>query len=181
MKADKVLDITKEEVLKIKDLLGVEAEVECELEDGDEGYVVVSVTFKGDDLGYMIGNRGLHLQALQYILSNIVRGKVRKEDEEAKVTVLVDVGGYRQQRNDKIERLAMQKADDARILGESVDLLPMSAGDRRTVHSVLSKFDDIKTESFGEGRDRYVRITPVSEKDLGVDMEESKDSEMSEE
>jgi hypothetical protein len=32
----------------------------------------------------------------------------------------------------------------------------------------LQKFDDIKTESFGEGRDRHVRIIPESEADLGL-------------
>lgn len=180
MKPEKILDITKEQVEKLKDLLGVDATVECSLSNGEDGFVVVNVVFKGEDLGYMIGNRGLHLQALQYILSNIVRGIVRKEDEEAKLAIMVDVGGYREQRNEKIERLAMQKADDARILGEPVDLLPMSASDRRVVHAVLGKFDDIKTESFGDGFDRYVRITPVSEKDLGVAVEE-KTSEMSEE
>lgn len=170
MEKNKVLEIAKAEVEKLKELLGVDAQVECSVEDGDEGYVVVNVVFEGEDLGYMIGNRGAHLQAMQFVLSNIIKTKLRKEtsEEEIKVTVLVDVGGYRQQRADKIEALAMQKADDARILGESVDLLPMSSGDRRIVHTVLGKFDDLKTESFGDGRDRYVRITPISEKELGV-------------
>jgi hypothetical protein len=44
----------------------------------------------------------------------------------------------------------------------------MKPYDRRVVHMTLQKFDDIKTESFGEGRDRHVRIIPESEADLGL-------------
>ena len=173
MNKDRVLEITKEEITKIKDLIGIDAQLDFKVEDGDEGMVLVYVTFDGQDLGYMIGNHGLHLQAFQYVVSNIVKTRVRKEFklEEINLAVLVDVGGYREQRAEKIEKLAMQKADDARILGESVDLLPMSASDRRVVHAVLGKFDDIKTESFGEGRDRYVRITPLKEEEIGVNLQ----------
>ena len=86
---------------------------------------------------------------------------------------------YRGERNDKIEKIALQKADDARILGESIDLPPMKPYDRRVVHMVLQKFDDISTESQGEGRDRYVRIVPTSEADLGL-MEETVSEESEE-
>jgi hypothetical protein len=64
--------------------------------------------------------------------------------------------------------MATRAADDARILGEPIDMEPMSAAQRRVVHMVLAKFDDIQTESFGEGRDRYVQVKPVSEEDLGL-------------
>lgn len=173
MNKDRVLEITKEVVSNIKDLIGIDAKLDFKIEDGDEGMVLVYVTFDGEDLGYMIGNHGAHLQAFQYVVSNIVKTKVRKEFnlEEVTLAVLVDVGGYREQRAEKIEKLAMQKADDARILGEPIDLLPMSASDRRVVHSVLGKFDDLKTESFGEGRDRYVRISPLKEEEIGVNLQ----------
>lgn len=173
MDKNRVLEIVKAEVDTISDMMMLDATVDYSTEEGEDGFLIVNVVFSGEDLGYMIGNRGLHLQAFQYILSNIVKSKVRKEtgEEEIKLAVLVDVGGYKAARNEKIERLAMQKADDARILGEPVDLLPMSAGDRRVVHSVLGKFDDLKTESFGEGRDRFVRITPLKEEEIGVQLE----------
>jgi hypothetical protein len=55
----------------------------------------------------------------------------------------------------------------------------MDASDRRVVHTVLGKFDDIKTESFGEDRERFVRISPLSEKALGI-ASETGDNEASE-
>lgn len=178
MEKGKVLEIVKKEVDILSEMMMIDATVEYSTEDGEDGFLVIKVVFDGEDLGYMIGNRGAHLQAFQYILSSMVKTQIRKEtqEEEIKLAILVDVGGYRAQRNEKIERLALQKADDARILGEPVDLLPMSAGDRRTVHSALGKFDDIKTESFGEGRDRYVRITPLKEEEIGVKLEANEDA-----
>jgi spoIIIJ-associated protein len=82
-------------------------------------------------------------------------------DQDPNYRVLVDVGGYREERNSKLEDLALQKADDVRILGEAIELPPMKPSDRRAVHVALSQFDDIATESEGEGRDRYVVIKPV--------------------
>ncbi len=181
MDFSKIEKIVVQEAEKFNELLGVGADVSVVVEEGDEGIAVAKVTFDGQDLGYMIGNRGRHLMGLQYILSTIVRNKVKAEDENQRVAILVDVAGYRQQRIEKIEKLAMQKADDARILGEPVDLMPMSASDRRVVHTVLGKFDDITTESFGEDFERYVRIVPKSEKELGVVSEIKDDGEESEE
>ena len=93
----------------------------------------------------------------------------------------MDVGGYKEERNKKIERIALQKADDARILGEPVELEPMSLSDRRVVHMALQIFDDIKTESVGDGNDRRVRIIPISEKQILKGKEDSELEEESEE
>ncbi len=167
MSNDRVLEITKEHVSKVMSLLGLENEVKYEVEE-TEGICIIKVSIEGEDLGYMIGNRGSHLQSLQYVLSLGVKTTSKKEDPEKKIGIYLDVSGYRSQRIEQVERMAMQKADDARILGEAVDLPPMSAGDRRVVHAVLSKFDDISTESFGEDSERYVRITPLTDDEIGV-------------
>lgn len=171
--------MVKEEVDAIEQLLMIDAQTSVDL-DSSEEVTIIKVKFEGDDLGYMIGAHGRHLSSLQYLFNSILRNKLRRLEEETPFTILVDVGGYREQKQESVERLALQKADDARILGEAVDLPPMSSSDRRVVHSALGKFDDIKTESFGEGRDRYVRITPLSEKELGI-IQETEDNEVDEE
>jgi hypothetical protein len=53
----------------------------------------------------------------------------------------------------------------------------MKPYDRRVVHVALKKFDDIRTESFGEGRDRHIRIIPKTEEDLGITDSSLLDSE----
>jgi spoIIIJ-associated protein len=145
-------------------LMNVEALVTCSIEAADdENKKVVSIEYVGDDLGYMIGNRGSHLRGLQYILSMLINNKFVSDDEE-RLYVNVDVSGYKRQRYEKIEAMAKRKADDSRIMGEAVDMEPMPAAERRIVHMTLAEFDDVSTESHGEGKERHVRITPKNKK-----------------
>lgn len=159
MKDKKIIKLFEEELESLCSLLDVDCERRLKMEEGDEDVKYIKVYFEGDDLGYMIGAHGRHLDSLQYILQ-LMTGKML--DQDPNYRVLVDIGGYREERNTKLEDLALQKADDARILGEAVALPPMKPADRRAVHMALSQFDDVKTESEGEGRDRHVVIKPVN-------------------
>lgn len=178
LKDKKLIKITKKEVEKLKDLLLVEADISVDIEIREDDTRIIKVEFIGEELGYMIGNRGRHLESMQYVLSMILKNIVGRDEP---LIVNVDIGGYRQQRMDKVADIARQKADDARILGEAIDMLPMSPADRRIVHMTLQVFDDITTESHGEGRDRHVRIVPTSEEDLGVMGKTEESEEESEE
>lgn len=170
-------DIVKKELDTLLSLMGIEAEYSMELEKSEE-VTYIKVSFTGENLGYLIGGHGKHLDSLQYVLSMVVR-KHFKEDEQYRV--ILDVGGYRKERDEKLEKFAMQKADDARILGEPVDLPPMKASDRRVVHMTLQIFDDIKTESVGEDRERHIRIIFISEKDMDILPSSEEEQEESEE
>ncbi len=166
-------DIVKKELDALLQLMDIEAEYEISTEkNSDTEYIKVS--FTGENLGYLIGGHGKHLDSLQYVLSLMLRKHFGEEDN---YRVLLDVCDYRKERDEKLEKFALQKADDARILGEPVDLPPMKASDRRVVHMTLQVFDDITTESIGEDRDRHIRILPVTEKDMGVVSENSEESE----
>jgi spoIIIJ-associated protein len=157
--------IVDTEVGKFISLSGVDVTYDLNIEEVEDT-THVKIAFEGNNLGYMIGSRGRHLDSLQYILQLIIRREVNEEDFDFRLTV--DVSGYRAERNEKIEEIALEKADSARILGEPIDLKPMKPYDRRVVHVALQKFDDVQTESFGEGRDRHVRIIPDAEEDLGI-------------
>jgi spoIIIJ-associated protein len=156
MKEKDIKKITKETMDEIMKLLDIDCDYSIDIDDSDEGSVI-NISIDGEDLGYMIGNHGRHLDSFQYILSLILRSKF---EEDFKYMVMLDVAGYRKERISEIEELALKKADDARLLGEAVNLKPMRPSDRRVVHMTLQKFDDITTESQGEGADRYVRIIP---------------------
>jgi spoIIIJ-associated protein len=159
MKEKEIKKFVKEEIETLCSLLDVDCEKDFELEEGDtEDTTYIKISFEGEDLGYMIGNHGRHLDSLQYILQLMVG---RFADQDPQYRVLVDVGGYRKEKDSKLESLALQKADDVRILGEEIEMDPMSPADRRVVHTALSQFEDVTTESVGEGRDRRVVIKPV--------------------
>ncbi|HQC39308.1 MAG TPA: R3H domain-containing nucleic acid-binding protein [Candidatus Dojkabacteria bacterium] len=158
MKDKELLKIVQNEVENLSSLLKVESEKEVSIEEGEEGVKYLKVNFEGEELGYMIGNRGRHLDALQFILQ-IILG--RKLGEEVDFRVFVDVAGYRKEKDDKLEQMALEKADNARILGEPIELPPMKPSDRRIVHLALMKFKDISSESIGEGMDRRIVISPI--------------------
>jgi len=158
MKDKELNKIVEKELETLSSLLGVENERELTIEDGEEGVKYIKVSFEGEELGYMIGNRGRHLDSLQFILQ-IILG--RKLGEEVDFRVFVDVGGYRKEKDEKLEQMALEKADNARILGEAIELPPMKPSDRRIVHLALLKFKDITSESIGEGMDRRIVITPI--------------------
>ena len=170
-------DIIKKELDTLLSLMGIEAKYDLNLEESN-GVKYIKISFNGENLGYLIGNHGKHLESLQYVFSLILR---KKFEEGMEYRVLMDVGGYKEERNKKIERMALQKADDARILGEPIELEPMSPSDRRVVHMALQVFDDIKTESVGEGNDRRVKIIPISDKEILKGKEDSDSDEEEEE
>ena len=172
-------DIVKKELDTLLELMGIDVEYDLKIEENND-VKYIKISFNGENLGYLIGNHGKNLDSLQYVFSLILRKKL---EEGTEFRVLMDVGGYKEERNKKIERIALQKADDARILGEPIELEPMSPSDRRVVHMALQVFDDVKTESVGEGKDRRVKIIPISDKDVlkGSDDTDSDDKEESEE
>jgi spoIIIJ-associated protein len=158
MKDKDILKIVDQELSTLCRLLNVDCVKESRIEKGNNDEKYIKIAFSGEDLGYLIGNRGRHLDSLQFMLQVILG---RKLPGDLNFKVFVDIGGYREEKNKKLEEMALQKADDVRILGEEVELPPMKPSDRRIVHIALEKFKDITTESRGEGMDRHIVIMPL--------------------
>ena len=106
-----------------------------------------------EDLGLLIGRHGAHVAALQYVVNVIVS---RALDGNNPVTV--DVDGYRRRRETALEEMAQRAASEVRDRGEPVTLGVMPAAERRIIHLQLQDDAELKTESFGEGQSRRVRI-----------------------
>jgi len=107
----------------------------------------------GEDLGLLIGRHGAHVSALQYVVNVIVS---RALDGNNPVTV--DVDGYRRRRETALEEMAQRAASEVRDRGQPVTLGVMPAAERRIIHLQLQDDPELKTESFGEGASRRVRI-----------------------
>jgi len=60
-----------------------------------------------------------------------------------------------------IVELAKAAARKSLAEKKEISLPPMNAYERRIVHLELSSRPDIKTESIGEGRERYIVIRPI--------------------
>jgi spoIIIJ-associated protein len=152
---------------KLLDLLGVEADVECKIskykdgEDNENEFVDINIT--GDELGVLIGYLGRNLRAFQKIAGMMINHEISDITDGDYVRVVIDVAGYREGRKDHLIKMAEQMREDVLVTGEAADMPKMSSFERRVIHLALSDYDDISTESFGEGRDRHVRVIPVSE------------------
>lgn len=107
-------------------------------------------------MGLLIGRRGETLRSLQFMLNLLVSRKVQKWPQ-----VVVDVGNYRQRRQESLEGLARRMAERVRQSGRPLTLEPMGAYERRIVHLALRGDPTVYTESTGEGENRKVVIYPA--------------------
>lgn len=134
--------------------LGVVATVE--IDDGEEGGLVARI--EGDDLDAIIGRGGEVLDAVQLLAAQAVR----RQPGGQRRGVLVDAGGYRARRAELLARLAHKAADEAVEFGEEIELEPMSALDRRTVHMAIADRADVETRSEGEEPRRRIVVVPAA-------------------
>ena len=107
--------------------------------------------------GFLIGQRGDTLRAVQFILSTAL-----KNQNYSHTRVNVDVAGYKKQHNERVAKQAEEWFAQVRDSGQPKDLAPMSPSDRRVVHKAAEDYG-LTTESVGEGRDRHIVIKPVTE------------------
>ena len=122
--------------------------------DPDSGGPVIDL--EGEDSGLLIGRRGQTLAALQFLVNMIVR----KEFGDG-VRVVLDVEHYRQRREASLRDMATKVASRVVQSSRSVTLEPMNAADRRIVHTALTDYVGVTTESSGMGEDRKVTISPA--------------------
>ena len=115
----------------------------------------VSFSLHGEKLGKLIGFHGDNLQALQILLSGL------KTRGEGALRLFLDVDGYKANRNQSIVDLANKTADQAVKIERNIHLDPMSAYERRIVHTTLQEREDVTTESTGEGEKRHVVVKPT--------------------
>lgn len=109
-----------------------------------------------DAMGLLIGRRGETLRSLQFMVNLLVSRKVQKWPQ-----IVVDVGNYRQRRQESLEGLARRMAERVRQSGRALTLEPMGAYERRIVHLALRSDPTVYTQSSGEGDNRKVVIHPA--------------------
>lgn len=108
--------------------------------------------------GFLIGQRGDNMRAMQFLVSNALKNK-----GFAYTRVNVDIADYKKQRADRLAKMAEDWVREVKETGQSMDLKPMNAVDRRTVHKLAQEYG-LVSESVGEGRDRHIVLKPVEEK-----------------
>ena len=133
--------------------IGLSAEAELyACEDGTR-----RITIVGEDASTLIGHHGDTLDALQY-LANLASARKNAKGERDKSRVTIDIEGYRKKREETLRALARRMAAKALRNKRSVMLEPMSAYERRIIHSEIQGIEGVSTNSIGSDNNRKIVI-----------------------
>jgi spoIIIJ-associated protein len=134
--------------------MGLSATVRVERGDEESD---LRVTVEGEGTSAMVGRGGESIDALQYLLGQIVS---RAEGGERR-RVALDADGYRARRAAALEELADRAAREAVEHGEEIELDVMTPHDRRIVHMALKDRTDVITRSEGDEGRRRIIVEPA--------------------
>ena len=77
--------------------------------------------------------------------------------------IFLDINNYRREREQLIVELARATARKVVATKTEIPLPAMNSYERRLAHMELAAHPDVKTESVGKGKNRYVVIKPIIE------------------
>jgi spoIIIJ-associated protein len=146
-----IKELIEKKMNKIFQYIGIKPELSVqEIEENN-----FNVAVSGDDLNFLIGFRGQSLDGLQ----NILRLMIYRETQTQPLITL-DINDYKNRKSEKIQDMAKTFIDKVRFFQKEVEMPRMSPWERRQVHVLVSEYDDIESESTGEGENRRVVLKP---------------------
>ena len=107
--------------------------------------------------GFLIGQKGENMRSMQFLVSNALKNQGFEYTR-----VNVDIADYKRQRAQRLAAQAEEWMKKVKDSGEPMELRPMNAADRRTVHKVAQEWG-VASDSDGEGRDRHIVLKPAAE------------------
>jgi spoIIIJ-associated protein len=105
--------------------------------------------------GFLIGQKGETMRALQYLVGSALRNGGHEYSR-----VNVDIADYKKGKAERLADIAQEWVDSVKESKKPMDLRPMNSADRRVIHKLASE-SGLETESVGEGRDRHVVLKPT--------------------
>ncbi len=135
--------------------MGADATAEMTQGENDECLIKIS----GQDAGMLIGYHGETMDALQYLVNLAANKKTDESDERNYRKILVDIENYREKRTETLRALARRMAGRVLKYHRNVTLEPMSAYERRIIHSEVQTMKGVTTYSVGSDNNRKVVIT----------------------
>lgn len=147
------INIIKKTIEELLDIMHFEGDVTIDSLQLDD----VLVNIQTEHAGFLIGQAGANLDALQHI----ARILVNKKNKEP-IQFILDVNNYRRQRIELLRDLAENMANQALSEKVALTLQPMSAYERRIIHLALVNKPEISTESIGQDLERRIIIKPIN-------------------
>ncbi|UCC11670.1 MAG: Jag N-terminal domain-containing protein [candidate division WOR-3 bacterium] len=124
----------------------------------DEKGLYLNIKTKHTD-AILIGKKGETLWALQYLISRLMKRF------HPNLKILVDVGGYRNRRNNFLKKKAEAIARIVLQTGREMALDPLTKKEQQIVESKLSEIKGVKIYTIGKGVSKNVIIAPSDDSD----------------
>lgn len=155
IKISDVAEVGKEIINELLSSLGINANIETKLRDGQIKYQLHS-----QNNSVLIGKNGHILDSIQTYVRQAVLNTL-----DLYVNITIDVEGYKEKQNYFLEKRVKKIARDVTLSKVDVKLDPMNSYERKVVHSALQGFKYVKTESEGEEPNRCVVIKYIENKE----------------
>ncbi len=107
--------------------------------------------------GFLIGQRGENMRSMQFLISNALKNQGFEYTR-----VNVDVAEYKKQRAERLSAQAEDWMKQVKDSGKPMELRPMNAADRRTIHKLAQEWG-VTSDSEGEGRDRHIVLRSTTD------------------
>lgn len=147
-----VQEYLKSFVRKTLTNMGFQVETVSYIQDGR-----IYCNINTDNNSILIGKGGVILRAFNLIARQAVQNEFKKRFE-----ISLDINGYRETRYKKVSAMAKRLGKQVLRTKISVKLDPLPADERKVVHQTIADFNKhLKTESQGEGKDRFTTISYV--------------------
>lgn len=128
-----------------------DAKIDAVYENG-----VITMDLDCEDYGIVIGRRGETLDSIQYLLSLAMKKK-----SNGYVRVSINVGDYREKRNETLRQLAKKHASYVSRTGRRYTFEPMNPYERRIIHTTIQEIEGVESRSIGYNQDRRVVLEPT--------------------
>lgn len=115
----------------------------------------LDVVLETADSGIVIGYHGEVLEALQLILSLLVAKRLGRF-----VRVTVEVGDYRKNRSEYLQKLALSAKERAIAEQQEQAIHSLKSWERRIIHLLLQDDTQVTSESVGSGKERVLVVKP---------------------
>ena len=117
----------------------------------------IYVELAGPDIHLVLEHNAELLRSLEHVAAKALRLEPEEHD-----LVSFDAQGYKAMRAVELRLAADTAAEQVRRTSQPYNFAPMNSRERRMLHLVLRNYEDLRSESGGEGMRRYVVVYPKS-------------------
>ncbi|MEO0456227.1 MAG: R3H domain-containing nucleic acid-binding protein [Cyanobacteria bacterium P01_A01_bin.114] len=134
--------------------------VEDALGDSSCWLTIDHTSLSDAQLDALLGEKGEVLDSIQYLANTVLNLGQKPELQQA---YTVELNGYRKRRQEELQAMADNAAEQAKSTGEEFEICGLSSAERRQVHTLLKPYEGLETFSRGKEPDRRLVVRLLEE------------------